>query len=97
MKKGLLICLFYFLLQSSSAQDNFSGTWQMDYPVNSINSVIKITLEIGSPEKNLLYPAKMKLQCDSFNATYQLLLAKKTPGNWASVIPNILKAKSLLV
>lgn len=77
MKKGLLICLFYFLLQSASAQDNFSGTWQMDYPVNSINSVIKITLEIGSPEKNLLYPAKMKLQCDSFNATYQLLLAKK--------------------
>ena len=38
---------------------------------------INIELQIGSPEKSMLYPAEMKLQCDSFNAVYHLLLVKR--------------------
>jgi len=35
-------------------------------------------LQVGHPERNLLYPARIRLQCDSFNAVYELLLVRKT-------------------
>ena len=60
-----------------SAQDQFQGSWQMEYLFNDNSSPIKIELQIGSPERNLLYPALLSVQCDSFAASYQLLLVKK--------------------
>lgn len=49
----------------------------MEYSPAAGAKPIIIELQIGSPEKNMLYPAEMKLQCDSFNATYHLLLVKR--------------------
>ena len=57
--------------------DDYTGTWQMTYPATRVASAINIELQIATPERNLLYPARLKLQCDSFNATYQLLLVRK--------------------
>ena len=36
-----------------------------------------MTLNIGDPEKRILYPASLTIECDSFNANYHLLLVKK--------------------
>ncbi len=47
----------------------------MDYLAGG--TPISIDLQIGSPEKNMLYPAELKLQCDSFSAIYHLLLVKR--------------------
>jgi hypothetical protein len=49
----------------------------MRFPSTATTSSINIELQIASPEKNILYPAQLKLQCDSFNATYEILLVRK--------------------
>ena len=74
---------YYFFILSLIAfvpcngQDGFTGTWQMEYVANENHSPISIELQIGTPEKNQLYPALMRLRCDSFLAAYQVLLVKK--------------------
>lgn len=42
------------------------------------SSKLLFTLQIGTPEKNLLYPAHITIQCDSLNGEYELLLVKKS-------------------
>jgi hypothetical protein len=74
------LTLFFFLLISAklSAQtDTYAGTWQMKYMPDTTSSAITIELEVATPERNILYPAHLKLQCDSFIAEYELLLVKK--------------------
>ncbi len=73
MKYLLTIILFSFIFFNGKSQDIFVGKWNS----KSINSNVNISIKIGTPEKNILYPAELTLDCDSFHATYQMLLAKK--------------------
>jgi hypothetical protein len=80
MVRIFLIQLFFFLLlsnQSLAQTDPFSGSWQMEYIPTPGSSPIKFEIQIADPEKNVLYPAHIILQCDSFFAEYDLLLVKK--------------------
>ena len=73
MKYFLSIMFLSFIFLIGKSQDIFVGNWNL----NNINSSVNISIKIGTPEKNILYPAELTLNCDSFHATYQLLLAKK--------------------
>lgn len=73
MKYLLTIILFSFIFFIGKSQDIFVGNWNS----KSINSNVTISIKIGTPEKNILYPAELTLDCDSFHASYQMLLAKK--------------------
>jgi hypothetical protein len=76
MKKGFLLIALTVLLGKCFAQDQFVGSWQLNAPLDSSLS-IKMNLQIGESEKRILYPACLTLECDSFKATYHLLLVKK--------------------
>jgi hypothetical protein len=78
MNRLILFSFFFFISVKSVAQaDAYLGTWQMQYLLDSGKSPINMELQIGTSEKNILYPAQLKLQCDSFMAEYELLLVKK--------------------
>ncbi len=57
--------------------DAFAGTWQMEYIPPPGLSTIKLELQIAPSEKNILYPAHLKLECDNFVAEYEFLLVRK--------------------
>ncbi len=77
MNKILLPFFLSLISAAAFAQsDQFSGTWQTEYTTGE--SKISFTLHISTPEKNLLYPAHIIIQCDSFSADYELLLVKKS-------------------
>lgn len=76
-KSTLLISFLFFSATSFSQTDVYPGTWKMEYLPNEGIPAIYIELKIANPERNVLYPAQLKLQCDRFTATYQLLLVKK--------------------
>lgn len=69
-------CLF-FANASLAQSDVFTGTWHMDYSPPGTKQIISIDLQLATPEKNQLYPAELRLQYDSFVASYRLLLVKK--------------------
>jgi hypothetical protein len=71
-------CLLFFPALSFAQTDAFAGTWRMYNLPDSGNTTVSIELQIAAPEKGLLYPAYIKLQCGSFTAGYQLLLVKKS-------------------
>jgi hypothetical protein len=73
MKYFLSILTLSFVFLIGKSQDIFLGNWNS----KSINSNLNISIKIGTPEKNILYPAELTLDCDSFHASYQMLLAKK--------------------
>ncbi len=77
MKAFFTSCILSINILSGYAQDIFVGNWEMISANQENTAPIKLTFKIGAPEKNILYPAELHLQCDSFNATYHLLLAKK--------------------
>ncbi len=66
-----------FSFNSFAQTDAFEGTWHMEYMTPGKNTPITIDLQVATPEKGLLYPAEMRIQCDSFVATYHLLLVKR--------------------
>lgn len=66
-----------FAVASFAQSDPFAGTWHMQYLPGEKIAPIDIELKIASPEKNILYPAELKLQHDSFSAVYNLLLVKR--------------------
>ena len=75
----ILFLFFLFISVKSFAQvDASPGTWQMEYEQGQGLPAINIELQIAASEKNILYPACMKIQCGNFNAEYELLLVKKT-------------------
>ena len=43
----------------------------------SDTAMVRIKLEISSPEKNLLYPAQLSISYGNFSGVYELLLVKK--------------------
>ena len=72
-----IYCFLFYSLKILAQTDAFSGSWQMEYSTAAMASPIKLELQIGTSERNILYPAHIKLECDSFFAEYDLLLAKK--------------------
>lgn len=64
--------------------DNYPGIWKLEDLSNSGTAAIQLTLHIANPEKNLLYPAQLKIQSGSFTGVYELLLARK--NNWELAI-----------
>ena len=80
MSLNLIRCLFLLLFisaQSIAQVSTYPGTWQMEYLSDSGKAPVKMELQIASPENHLLYPACLKIFCDSFTAAYELLLVKK--------------------
>jgi hypothetical protein len=78
MMRKILPVFFYLLLNTltaSSQADPFVGSWQTDY--TNGESSLQFILQVAAPEKSLLYPAHITIQCDSFTADYELLLVKK--------------------
>ncbi len=73
----LFFCLLFVSPKLLAQADAYSGTWQMEYLAGQGMAPINIELQISYSEKNILYPAHLKLQCDSFIAGYDLLLVKK--------------------
>lgn len=72
-----IYCFLFYSLKILAQTDAFSGSWQMEYSTAAMASPIKLELQIGVSQRNILYPAHIKLECDSFFAEYDLLLAKK--------------------
>lgn len=88
-KKNIIILFVVFLLFSPLqifSQDMYGGSWGMKYVEDNLPE-INITLDIGLPERNLLYPAKLSLKCNEFSSSYELLLVKKS-GRRLSVSKN---------
>lgn len=73
---SILLLIFILSCQVNFAQtDAYTGTWRIEK--NEYYPSIQMELQVGHPERNLLYPARIFLQCDSFNAVYELLLVRK--------------------
>jgi len=77
MIKQFLLLLFISLSIHPFAQNSFMGKWEMNYTNEKNESPVKLILQIGIPEKSVLYPATLTIECDSFSASYELLLVKK--------------------
>ncbi len=71
----LLLCCCTRLLAQADA---FAGTWQLDNTASSDTRPLIFEMKVAAPEKNILYPAHIRIQCDSFSAEYDLLLVKKS-------------------
>ncbi len=73
------ILLFYILIlygfQSIAQKDAFTGTWNIES--NKKNNSYKLSLFISDIHDNVLYPALLKIECDSFIGSYNFLLIKK--------------------
>lgn len=74
---GILILLCCCLLKTYAQADKWVGTWSMEYKPWPTTTGIKLQLQIGTPERNMLYPAQLKIIYSPFSGTYQVLLAKK--------------------
>lgn len=59
-------------------QDLFSGSWELETANRVASSRVTARLDIGVPENRLLYPARITLRCDSFQAEYLFLFAKRS-------------------
>ena len=76
MKCSLLFNIFFLLVCQGFAQtDPFSGTWKVESAKK--NDSFKITLQLSNIQDYILYPASLKIECDSFSGSYSLLLIKK--------------------
>src|SRR6476620_5393611 len=75
-----LIFLLYSILLSAVAnaqKDPFEGSWQMNYLLPGTALNLDIRLQVGVAERGILYPSELTFNCDSFHATYHLLLVKR--------------------
>ncbi len=77
MNRFSLLIAFLFLMSHLHAQEVFIGKWTSHIIQENSKTGIDISLEVGNPEKSILYPAQLKISLDSFEASYQLLLVKK--------------------
>jgi len=77
MNRFSLLIAFLFFMSQLHAQEIYIGKWTSHINQENSKTGIDISLEVGNPEKNILYPAQLKISLDSFNATYELLLVKK--------------------
>ena len=58
----LIIYTFIFPFYTSAQTDDYTGTWQMNIPSAATGQDVFLELQIASPEKNILYPAQLKIQ-----------------------------------
>jgi hypothetical protein len=72
----ILLCC---VLTATAQADKWTGTWRMEYKPWP-NDPIRIDLQIGAPERQTLYPAKLTLIYGEFRGVYEVLLAKKNDG-----------------
>lgn len=73
----LLFFSFFVPATLLAQMDAYPGVWQMEYTTGQQVSPVHIELHIASPERNILYPSHLVLQCGDFNAEYNLLLVRK--------------------
>lgn len=71
-------CLLLISLHSYAQTDAFAGTWQMKNPTTTTMPSIEFVLQIATAANQILYPAKLSVFCDTFKATYQFLMVKKS-------------------
>ncbi len=69
----LLFFLLALLPGFARSQNHFTGSWEMSLPEKNT----QLVLEIAEPERLLLYPARLTIRCDSFEASYQLYFARQ--------------------
>lgn len=75
----LLVFIYANSPLTVTAQVNkYIGTWSMSYRPDANGSTVHMELKIGIPEKEIIYPASIIIKCDSFYATYDFFLVKKT-------------------
>jgi len=74
---SLFIFSLFISVTTFSQTDIYPGTWEMHYQPDKNKPGIYIELHIGNPEKNILYPAQLKIEHGSFKGIYHLLLVKK--------------------
>ncbi|WP_106602112.1 hypothetical protein [Chitinophaga ginsengisoli] len=65
------------MLKVYGQTDKWVGTWTMEYKPWPTTNGIKLQLQIGKPERDMLYPAQLKVTYSPFSGTYEVLLAKK--------------------
>lgn len=72
---NLAICLApkYTIAQA----DKWVGTWEVHYKPWPHIPAIDMEIQIAKPVKNMLYPTKLKLSHQDFEAAYEVLLVKK--------------------
>lgn len=73
----ILIILCCCVLTAYGQTDKWVGTWVMEFKPWPTTGGIKLQLQIGKPERNMLYPAQLKVLYSPFSGTYEVLLAKK--------------------
>ena len=80
MRRNLLfiITVMFSTVNLFAQSDVYAGKWRMEYKGDGTGSPIIVELQISDPEKNMLFPAHLFLQCESFSGEYDLLLAKKS-------------------
>jgi hypothetical protein len=85
MKRTAFIfcCFIHFTFTSFAQTDIFSGTWLMEGKEDVTNVLFSIELQIAAPEREILFPAQLKIQYDDFTSVYELLLVKKNNGQLA--------------
>lgn len=86
-KLSALFSLLFFTINIAIAQtDKWTGTWQMSRkPYADSSTAIIMNLQIGIPDQQQLYPAKIKLQYGHFSGTYEMLLVRKNDEQIAIV------------
>lgn len=78
VNKFILSFIMLFFCAASVAQvDIFTGTWQLEYKQTPKAAPVSIELRIASPERNMLYPARLKISCEQFAGEYDVLLVKR--------------------
>jgi hypothetical protein len=71
-QKIFFLALIFFQVKTKVAgQDNYSGKWVYETPS------CQLTLNVGSPDHQVAYPALLEIKSDSFQGYYYTLLAKK--------------------
>jgi hypothetical protein len=70
-------CSSFYCLKTAAQTDAFAGTWQMEYAAAENLPSVRFELNIAPSQKNVLYPAHIKIECDNFTGEYELLLVKK--------------------
>lgn len=76
--KLIFWCLFFLSGKLVAQQDAYAGTWQMNDAQGNGKAATKLVLQIATGEKNILYPARLSVQCGEFSGSYELLLVRKS-------------------
>lgn len=71
----ILFTLLSFV--SAHSQDPYTGTWEGFAKTSLHSDSARISLQIGTPHNNLLYPSRLMVSFAGFSGDYDVLLVKK--------------------